>query len=486
MKTRSGAELKQDKSEDSTDDEGDDFKMANSSSTYGSLDVRRPDPLKFDGNVAEQWRVFKQNFDIYAIAIDLEERKEQQKVGIFLNACGPETIEIFNTFGLTVEQKKNYDAVFAAVENYCTPKKNEVYEAFRFNSRKQEEGEPFESYLLDLRKRVKHCGYTDMDRMIRDNIVIGTNSQKLQKKLLETENLTLSRAIEIARAAELVDKYTNEMQQQSKCTTVNAIRSHKQISQNSGARNTIENTKSLSKENVRVKHNSRQSANCKFCKGVHEFGKCPAFGKKCNNCGRLNHFSVACYSSQVHEIKESDEKRESGDDIVLHNIEDLSVGRKRWYEKIRVNDCLINFKLDTGADVNILPYKYFIKYMKNTMLYEGGLPPRSYSGAELDYKGVIQCLVMCRNEIKTLQFTVVDTPYEPLLGLSACEQLNLIKRVNVIREATRDEFIRNYRDVFEGTGCFVTNLDIQVKKNSVPVVKPARRIPQSLAEKVKK
>ncbi|XP_036322132.1 uncharacterized protein K02A2.6-like [Rhagoletis pomonella] len=320
--------------------------------------------------------------------------------------------------------------------------------------------------------------------MIRDNIVIGINSQKLQKKLLETENLTLQKTIDIARAAELVEKYADEMQQQNKYTEVNSISTHKQISQNSGKRNSIVNAKSLSTENAHIKHKMRQSSNCKFCRGVHEFRKCPAFGKKCNNCGRLNHFSVACYSSQVHEIRENDEKREN-DDIVLHNIEDLAAGRKRWYEKIRVNDCLINFKLDTGADVNILPYKYFKKYLKNTALDTGGLSPRSYSGADLDYKGIIECVVMCRNEIKILPFTVVDTPYEPLLGLEACEQLNLIKRIDVIREASKDEFIRNYSDVFEGTGCFVTNLDIKVKKSSVPVVKPARRIPQSLVAKVK-
>lgn len=38
--------------------------------------IRVPEPLRLDGNVAENWRVFKQNFDIYAIAIELNKKSE--------------------------------------------------------------------------------------------------------------------------------------------------------------------------------------------------------------------------------------------------------------------------------------------------------------------------------------------------------------------------------------------------------------------------
>lgn len=131
------------------EDSDGEYEMATGGNVFNSIDARRPDPLVFDGNINENWRVFKQNFDIYAIAIELEERKESQQVGIFHNTCGSEAIEIFNTFNLTPEQKKKYNVVVQSIQDYCTPKKNEVYEAFRFNSRSQQEGEPFDSYLLE-------------------------------------------------------------------------------------------------------------------------------------------------------------------------------------------------------------------------------------------------------------------------------------------------------------------------------------------------
>lgn len=40
-------------------------------------------------------------------------------------------------------------------------------------------------------------------------------------------------------------------------------------------------------------------------------------------------------------------------------------------------------------------------------------------------------------------------------------------------------------DVFQGLGCFVENIEIKVKSDSIPVVKPARRIPLSLVNRVK-
>lgn len=92
---------------------------------------------------------------------------------------------------------------------------------------------------------------------------------------------------------------------------------------------------------------------------------------------------------------------------------------------------------------------------------------------------------MSRNEITTLKFYVVDTPFEPLLGLEACEKLGLIKRIYAVRQSEKEMFIKSNLDVFQGMGCFVQYLDIQVKPNSIPVVKPAGRIPLSLCTRVK-
>ena len=115
------------------------------------------------------------------------------------------------------------------------------------------------------------------------------------------------------------------------------------------------------KTNYKTNNNFRQIV-CKFCEGKHERKKCPAFCKQCSNCGRFNHFSVACYGSKIREIRET-EIEPPEENIFLHQISHTMDERKRWHEPIRSSNCLIKFKLDTGTDVNVLTLRY-LKFIK--------------------------------------------------------------------------------------------------------------------------
>lgn len=39
---------------------------------------------------------------------------------------------------------------------------------------------------------------------------------------------------------------------------------------------------------------SSKIQNCSYCGSSHAFGRCPAFGKQCRNCDKLNHFASVC------------------------------------------------------------------------------------------------------------------------------------------------------------------------------------------------
>ncbi|RYE25773.1 MAG: hypothetical protein EOP45_04440 [Sphingobacteriaceae bacterium] len=158
--------------------------------------------------------------------------------------------------------------------------------------------------------------------------------------------------------------------------------------------------------------------------------------------------------------------------------------RVRWYEIVQINGCIIRFKLDSGADWNVLPYRY-LKKMKNVKLQKYDGPVTAYDNNALEIMGMVELVVMCRNEISVQKFLVMDTQSEPLLGLEACLRMNLIKRIDVL-EDPRAVFIEKNRDVFDGLGCFVKNLDMKVREGSVPVYKPARRFAIALRQRVKK
>ena len=59
-------------------------------------------------------------------------------------------------------------------------------------------------------------------------------------------------------------------------------------------------TKSHSKDHTHTDYTDRR-----FCGKSHNKGKCPAYGKVCNRCGRKNHFESKCRSSQGSNLERS-------------------------------------------------------------------------------------------------------------------------------------------------------------------------------------
>ncbi|KAL0152410.1 hypothetical protein M9458_052133 [Cirrhinus mrigala] len=66
--------------------------------------TRKPDPLVFDENIAENWRIFEQEFDIF-IAAAHGEKPRQTQAFILLNLAGPEAIKRERSFVYAQEVK---------------------------------------------------------------------------------------------------------------------------------------------------------------------------------------------------------------------------------------------------------------------------------------------------------------------------------------------------------------------------------------------
>ena len=60
----------------------------------------KPAKLEFEGNVAENYRQFRQQFEIYmsATGFDATNVPKKKQAAILLNIAGEEAIEVFNTF----------------------------------------------------------------------------------------------------------------------------------------------------------------------------------------------------------------------------------------------------------------------------------------------------------------------------------------------------------------------------------------------------
>lgn len=78
----------------------------------------------FEGNITENWKKWKQKFNIYLIATGLDSKMEVRKVTVLLHVIGEEAIEKFNTFGLNEEDSKRVSKILDAFDRYCMLKTN--------------------------------------------------------------------------------------------------------------------------------------------------------------------------------------------------------------------------------------------------------------------------------------------------------------------------------------------------------------------------
>lgn len=359
--------------------------------------LRQVEKLKMDGNISENWRKFKRNFEIYMIASGINSKGETVKINTFLNAIGDEAVDVYDTLNLTPAQRASYDEVIKAVEEFCKPKKNTVYERFVFYQRKQKEGEPFDTYLMDIKRLVRTCEFDEKENeMLRDQIVMGVEDKKLQVRLLETTDLTYDKTVEKCRAAEATKEQSSTMNQTVAIHELS--RSNNKQQPNSWNRSNNNNTNGTDQRrphgntyqqnrqpyrrtqqnrnngNIGSSYNDNRSETnkCKNCNYVHRTNECPALGKTCNTCSKLNHFSSVCKYKNVSVVTAHDDSYNFSDNEEFYigtienartdEIDDVVV--YPWTEKINMNGKDVANKIDTGAEIDVMPLSVFKRILE--------------------------------------------------------------------------------------------------------------------------
>jgi len=134
--------------------------------------LRPPQPLNVtDTNIAENWRLFRQKWQNYAVITNLHQQPRAYQVGLLLHTIGDEALKIYNGFKFdTADNARTVDEIVQKFEMFAIGEINETYERYVFNKRNQHEGETFETFLTTVRSLVKTCRYCDncLNSLIRD------------------------------------------------------------------------------------------------------------------------------------------------------------------------------------------------------------------------------------------------------------------------------------------------------------------------------
>ena len=252
--------------------------------------------------------------------------------------------------------------------------------------------------------------------------------------------------------------------------------------------------------------------NCKFCAGRHLRRKCPAYGQKCNKFERKIHFARCCkqkveqvddshdfsyeFSSESDFLLESIAVTESG--IVPELEETLKVdtinrdiSSRHWSVTLNTGSQDILFKIDTGAQVNVLSKTLYNKLNPRPPIRQTTTKLSAYNGSSIPVCG--KCIILIQHKwVKHhLLFIVVASETTPIVGLSTSERLSLVKRVYKVTDANFEESYSaniisdEYADCCGeiGTKCAY---HITLKDDVNPVVVPPWRVPFALKDRMKK
>jgi len=286
---------------------------------------------------------------------------------------------------------------------------------------------------------------------------------------------------------------------------------------------------------------------CRNCRTWHEKRNCPAFGSECKNCGKKNHYTKVCEGNNTHssnsknnrkkkavnaveamEIDSEDEDsllqggwsptshrspsaKSEVSTVKVHMISTVNkkviisgetrAPRKEYTEVLKIqSEHFVKFKLDPGSEINILPYKVFNLINRNYMVKPTNIHIKAYGNVITKPEGIVSFLVETQHGDKVMcDFLLSKIEPRPILGIEACDKLNLVKRVqhptrlvNTMQKETKslpdncEAFKKMYPEQFSGLGQFKQVVKINVDPNAQPGSCPPRRYKFSTLEKLEK
>ena len=80
--------------------------------------LKPPEKLLFEGNLAEKWRKWKQGFELYCIASGADKKSEKLQAALLLHVIGEEAREVYNTFHFDDEADRHKLQILLSKSRY--------------------------------------------------------------------------------------------------------------------------------------------------------------------------------------------------------------------------------------------------------------------------------------------------------------------------------------------------------------------------------
>ena len=223
--------------------------------------------------------------------------------------------------------------------------RNITFDCYVFFSRKQKKGETVEQFYIILKELAENIDFENREEgIIRDIFITNMLDDDIQRELLR-DTVDPERAVSIAVNMEMghqnQQRISSNNNNSASGSTINSIQSF----------NRFCGANARGNQSVRVAVNRAAIGQCRGCGQVwtptHR-QVCPALGKKCNNCGLLNHLAKVCR-------KKLNNTGNSRQDNRINNVETAETTEQNTHSEnqnvnyINYNE-QFNFNYDSSGD----------------------------------------------------------------------------------------------------------------------------------------
>ncbi|KAI8506116.1 hypothetical protein Bbelb_164690 [Branchiostoma belcheri] len=484
-----------------------------------------PMPVELTGDIAENWEIFKEDWDSYEIATEKNKKPNKIRAATLKTVMGRECLDILKNLDIPpdtanpdADPREDPAKIIEALDKHFKPLRNTVYERYKFNTCEQAQGEKIETYVARLRKLISTCDYGELkDEMLRDRIVLGIRDNKVRTRLLKKKNLTLQDALDECKTNETTSRQIKVIENGE---TVNYTSNGETVNYTSkgtthrgppsfGGKKTF--PRSPRGLGPGASRKPKAAGSCFACGRSDHFAKddrCPARGRKCSNCGMLNHFRAVCRGKRGQEVKKSgstcnsvEGETDPGTDHYVFSMDGQAQKRTGTIDVEIGGVGVAGILIDSGATCNIIS-KGTWESLKGQRVEvrdqrKGGRNLYAYgSNKPLPTLGTFKAEVVCLSNAAATEAEVVvmDGPGRNLLSKETAEKLGVLRvgpvqtgQVNNLQEGLTAEEREKYKDAFTGVGLLKEReVTLHIDETVRPIAQPLRRVPYGLRDKVDK
>ena len=321
------------------------------------MSVKTPEEFSFK---VDQWQEWKRKFLRFRSVTLLDHDSQERQINALLYIMGQSADDICQQLNLgskvtvaaegggTTERDRNFEEVIAAFDNYFEPRSNYRHYRIQFSRRNQLSGESSETYIRELYALASKCNFeqaSSKEDRIADQLLAGMADRDLSMEL-QIDTLTLDAIVGRLRAKEMLVNNQKSLE-------VDIVKR----TQSGSVSSTVGTTPKVNSAQGQSKTGSwsQKMISCTNCGRNHVVRQCPAYGKTCSFCKKLNHFARCCrqrtnVSDVAIESQVGSVVAEGEGFTVQGIINCIDPHGNVWHEEILFSESrMISFKVDRST-----------------------------------------------------------------------------------------------------------------------------------------